>query len=507
LASADIVGSAISVGLLLLAAKLGEEVAERAGFPGILGSILAGLILGEAITGVLSLEELGSGLLLLSIGINFTLFLAGVEELSSPSLLVPRKRDAVLALAVLALSALPVVLALQLLTDLSLQSAAGLAVVMAMVSVGPLMKILLSAGSLGEREFRILRAGLLVELVGLVLFNTLVQKPSFLMFAESAFFVTFIYFFGRRYLDDLLVLIERHIRVREAPFAFIVALVIMAGYIAEVMSFNAAVTALMLGVMLSEYMGKRPLYLERIRALTFGFLEPLFFAGIGVYAARPSILSLYNAALLALLSGAPKVLLAKSLGYGWRSGVALLAKGGVDAALVLSLLGRGLIDGQLYTSAVLALVASSLAASASYRVQIRHVERHRASLSDIELPRVIVREDASAEYAAEVVAKVGAAVVVDSNGRPRGYIVAEDFVGVDPYQLSRIPLRFFMRTDLAVVSFRSTILDVISDPALIRMPIVVVVDDDGIVVGTLTPRMLLELLVEKRGVVAGEKSS
>lgn len=495
--------AAVLVGALLLASKIGEEAAERLGYPGFAGSIIAGLVLSNAMLGLVEPKDLEPALLLFVIGINFTLFLAGVEELSNPTLLKPTRRDFAAAAVFFTLPLIATSLTAVYIFGLDIEAAFALGTTLALVSAGPLTKILLARERFGEREASILRTGLIVEVGGLVVFNALVQGFSVVKLAETLVFVLIVYMFGRRYLDEVLLFIERHMHVREAPFAIVVALVTMAGYLAEMLGFNAAVTALLLGVFLSEYMDARPFYLERVKAFTYGFLEPLFFIGIGVYATRPSPASLAYAAVLFAASAAPKVLAARLAGYTPRDGILFLAKGGVDAALLLALLDNGAIGDEVYTASLLALITSTILSSTIYRVRERKPDILRRRIGEIALDMDIVSESASAEYAAKLVARKGAAVVVDRYMRPIGYVLAEDFVEVNPELLKKIPVRFFMRTEVTVVPEDTYIADMLGNPALIREPIIAIVNKEGTIKGTITPRKLLTLTL---GASATEKT-
>ena len=491
----ETIHAAVLVGMLLLASKIGEEVAERLRLPGFIGSVLAGLILSSAVTGIVTPKDLESASLLFMLGINFTLFLAGIEELSNPSLLVPRRQDILATILLLAGSMTATVLALWLLTDITLRAMLGVGLIMSIISAGPLMKILLSKGTLGERELAAMRVGLLVEIVSLVLFNTITQGFSITKLVQSAAFVALVYMVGRHYLDNILIFIEKHMAVKEAPFAIVVSMVIMAGYIAEALGFNAAVTALLLGVFLSEYMELRPLYLERIRAFTYGFLEPLFFIGIGVHAARPSTTTLLISLALLVAASLPKILVASLEGFRGRERLIYLAKGGVDAALLLSLLQAGLLGYDMYTATLVAVVASTILSSLSFRVSERKPDALRLRLRDIDLDMDIIHVDESAEYAARIVSEKGAAVVVDEYMRPVGYVTAEDFVEADPQLLRRLPLRFFTRTEVPIAPAEKTLVEILSDVSLLHEPIIAVVNERGEIVGTITAKKLLSLLL------------
>ncbi len=487
--------AAVLVGALLLLSKTGEEAAERLRLPGFVGSVLMGLLLSDAVLGLVKPSELAPAIILFILGINFTLFLAGVEELSDSSMLRPNRREMLVSALVLAAPSVAVGLLLWLTASITAETALALGVTMAIVSAGPLMKILLAKGGLGQREYSALKVGLTAEVAGLIFFNTLVQGVALIKFVETVIFVAAIYMFGRHYFDELLMFIERHMAVKEAPFAIVVSIVIMAGYIAEMMGFNAAVTALLLGVFLSEYMELRPLYLERIRAFTYGFLEPLFFIGIGIYAVKPTPITLaYTAAILGA-AAIPKILAAKALGFHGRETLVLLAKGGVDAALLLALLQAYMIPHSLYTAALLAIVVSTILSSISFPLEARKPDVARMKLTDLELEMDIVHANERASYAARIVAEKGAAVVVDEKMRPIGYVVAEDFVDADPRLLDNIPARFFLRTEVPIVRGDTTIVELISDHSLLREPILAVVNMKGELIGTLTPKKLLEILI------------
>ncbi|WP_228546778.1 cation:proton antiporter [Hyperthermus butylicus] len=494
----EVTVAAVYVGFLLLAAKVAEEFMERIGFPSFLGAILAGVILGEGVLGIVPSEAMERAAILFMIGINFTLFLAGVEELSNPAMLMPTRQELLYGILLLGL---PTLTAFSLLYYIGLEAstAVGLALILAIVSVGPLVKILMAKGGIGNREISILRTALLSELGGLVIFNAVAtQGFNLLRLLESAVFVGFILFIGRHYLDDVLMAVERYVAAREAPFAIVIALIVTASYIAEIMGFNAAVTALIFGAFLSEYMMQRPLYLERIRALTYGLLEPLFFIGIGLQATRVDIVSLAYASAFFTAVSAPKLYIAWLQGLQGRELLAFLAKGGVDAALLSTMLQTGRIGGQLYTATLVAILLSAVSASASARITERAPEVPRLRVKDLPLDRDIVREDTYADYAAEIVSKRGAAVVVDENLHPVGYIVAEDFVGISSELLSHIPVKFLLRMEVPVVRADTTVAELLSDPSILHEPIIAVVNDRGEIIGTLNARKLLHVLLHPK---------
>ena len=106
---------AVYLGLVLFTAKLFEDLARRAGLPGFIGAIIAGFLLGPGGLGLLSREDVEKMGLMLTLGIEFMLFLAGAEELSEVKGRVGW-REATLTGALLALTTLSVAATLHVLT-------------------------------------------------------------------------------------------------------------------------------------------------------------------------------------------------------------------------------------------------------------------------------------------------------------------------------------------------------------------------------------------------------
>ncbi len=482
------------MGVVLAAAKLGEEAASRIGLPGFIGAVLAGMLLGGTGVGFVSEKDVTGIALLLGIGINFTLFLAGVEELSNPRLFKPTLRELAASSAMMAVAVLLLWAYTSLLRGLDAVTSLALALAVAMTSLGPLMK-LVAEGGVGERELRLLRIGLVSEIAAITVFNSVSRGFNPVTAVATVAFVTVVLWLGRTLLSRALYGLERYLSVHEAPFAFIIALILTAGYLAEILGFNAAVTALLLGVFASDYLVKRPAYLERIRAFTFGFLEPLFFAGVGLYAVRPGATEVADIMVMLSILLLSRFTATTLLGESGRATLALMAKGGVDAAMLLTLLQHGALPQGLYTAAVTVLVASTIISSAYARPAQRAREVWRVRMRELPLDKAVVYYREPAIHAARIVARKSAAVVVDEEYRPVGYIVADDLVEMDPSLLERLPTLIFSRPEVPVVNADDLVAEVLSDPAIVHEPILAIVDREGVLVGTITPKDILEYIM------------
>ena len=491
---------AVYLGLVLFTAKLFEDLARRAGLPGFIGAILAGFLLGPGGLELLNREYVEKMGLLLTLGIEFMLFLAGAEELSEVKGRIGWK-EATLTAAILALTTFSVASTLHVMTHaLPLNALLAYGLVMAIVSLGPLVHTLIDTGFISTEEgVTIIKMGALAEAIGIILFNMVYGGFNLVTVVTTPLVFLAVYLFGRRLLTRILYIVEDYISAKEAPFAAIVALVLTASYLAELLGFNAAVTALLLGIFASEYLSERPAYMERLRAFTYGFFEPLFFAGIGLNMPRFTASVATLTVLLAGVTALPKLSVIAAAGL-MPAGIAILAKGGVDAALLLTLYTEmhGEMPGSLYGAGVSSmLLLSTLMALAMRRYVKRESRRElwRMRVGELPLSYDVVRVNDNLLTVSMLLSlgSSGAVVVIDEEGRPVGYITASDLIYVSPRDMRRLKARDVMRTDIHIVHLNERVSELLKEHVM-SQPVIAVVDEDGRIVGTLNPQKLLRML-------------
>ncbi len=494
---------AVYLGLVLFTAKLFEDLARRGGLPGFIGAILAGFLLGPGGLGIISHEDVEKMGLLLTLGIEFMLFLAGAEELSEVKGRVGW-REALLTAALLTLTTLSVAATLHVLAHgLPLNALLAYGLIMAIVSLGPLVHTLIDTGFLSTEEGAVLvKVGALAEAGGIVLFNMVYGGFNVYVAVSTPLVFIAVYLFGRRLLTKILYLVEDYVSAKEAPFAAIVAMILTASYLAELLGFNAAVTALLLGIFASEYLSERPGYMERLRAFTYGFFEPLFFAGIGLNMPRFTGATATLTMLLAGVTALPKLTVVAAAGL-MPAGIAVLAKGGVDAALLLTLYTglHGRMPGSLYGAGVSSmLLLSTLMALAMRRYVRREAGREpwRMRVGELPLGYDVVRANDNLLTVSMMLSLGGssAVVVIDEEGRPVGYITASDLIYIAPREMRRLRAKDVMRTDIHVVRINDRVSELLKEHVMLQ-PIVAVVDEDGRIVGTLNPQKILRLLYSR----------
>ncbi len=501
--ASDVALTVVYVGLTLMLAKLLEDLVGRAGLPGFIGAILAGLILGPAGLGLINRKYVESMGLLLVVGVDFLLFLAGAEELSKMKRGFTAKEVAISIAIILLTSASVALTAHYASPSLPWRTSLAYGVVMGIVSLGPLARALIDAGLVTTPAgLTLTRIGLLAEVTGILAFNTLFSKNVIVSAVTTTLFFLLIYLFGRRLLTRLLYLVEDYVSSREAPFAVIIALVFMASYLAELLGFNAAVTALLLGLFASSYLEERPAYMERLRAFTYGFLEPLFFAGIGLKMPRIDLTSLYITGIVTVSASAPKLLVAAAAGL-MPLGVGLLAKGGIDAALLLSLYEERSVHrlpATLYTGGILSMLVMTLAMALGLRGFIRHKPRApepwRMRVGELKLGYDVVRATDNLLTVSMIlgVSDSNAVVVIDDEGRPIGYITAADLIYVAPSDMKKMKAIDVMRENVVVLRTSDRISELLREHVA-NEPIIAVVDEQGRIVGTLNPKRVIRLLL------------
>jgi len=430
---------------------------------------------------------------LLVMGLGFVLFLAGSEELAGRGF--GGVRGVVKGCLLLALGSLLVYIYSERFMGLPPGSAVLYALALGMVSLGPAFKLAMHMSSLPVEA---LNAALVAELGGILLFNIHAEGLTLYSIVGSVLAFALVYSLGRGFMERLLLAVEEHIHAPEAPFAIMVAIILGASYAAEVLGFNAAIAALLLGLFASGYLERRPALHERLSAFTYGFMEPLFFSGIGLAAARPGPEAVIHVAgLLAVLLASRLIVAGGRLGEA----AVLMAKGGVDASLLYTALSLGLLPAASYTVGVVVVAASTLTAGLLIRrvspaqpgAARGRVERWRARIGDLPLDFHAVSYMAPLSIAAELLAGREALVVVDEHLRPIGYITPADLIHIDPASMRRLRVADVFRLGVMVVlaSERiSSIVDKIS-----HEPVIAVVDEKGRLLGTITPRKLLQWLM------------
>jgi Kef-type K+ transport system membrane component KefB len=263
------------LGFLLLIAKLGEESFRKLGLIPFVGSIVVGIAVGPG--GFNLVQVIPAISVFISLGINFLLFVSGAEEFEATRVRsMLGKRNLVLSIFQFTIRfAAITIVATFFFHDIIPSLVIG--IVAGMASAGPLTRLLTDTGlARSEEGTSIFSQVLIIEIAAVVLFSfvyDLAGKPftieSFALIAgELSVAILGIILFGRYVMIPLLKWIERHFNSREPVFAIIIVVVLLTGFLGQLVGFNSALVALFLGLLLQKFFVDRPILMTKLFAHT-----------------------------------------------------------------------------------------------------------------------------------------------------------------------------------------------------------------------------------------------
>lgn len=354
-------------------AKLLGEVFERLRMPGIVGEILAGVLIGPGVLGWIAPNEVLNALA--ELGVMFLLFGVGLEIKRSDLLRVGRIATLVASLGVV----VPFFLGWGILAWWGAPRVEGIFVGAAMVatSVGITAKVLSDRGLLSIRASQvILAAAVIDDVLGLLVLAVVsgvargpLNLPELVLTAVLAIgFTVLVAHWGTIAARHAVPKLAARLRSSEAPFHIALILLFALSLLASYAGVAAIIGAFLAGMALSESAT------QRVHDLTSGVSElmvPFFLAGIGLHF---DVQSFFTPALLEM-SGLILIaaVISKLIGCGLgaaslgradmlRIGVGMVPRGEVGMVVAQIGLGMGVIPKGVYGVVVFMSVATTLIA-------------------------------------------------------------------------------------------------------------------------------------------------
>lgn len=371
--------------LVFGAAKMLGELMERFGQPGIVGEILAGIVLGPSVLGWVQPDQVLAALS--EIGVMFLLFVVGLEVKSSELLRVGGTAMLVAILGVV----LPFAVGYGIMAAIHVSWVEALFVGAAMVatSVGITAQVLAAKGLLQERASKvILAAAVIDDILGLLVlaFVSSVAKGQVNVaslvttFVMAAVFTVFIAKYGSLTLRRVIPRVEQRLTAVEGQFNLALLFLFSLSVLAAWLGVAAIVGAFLAGMALSETVN------SRVHDLAQGINEllvPFFLAGIGLHL---NISVFANAATIWLSAGIlVAAIVTKLIGCGagaWRLGradmlrvgVGMVPRGEVGMVVAQIGLGMGVITDSVYAVVVFMTVATTLVAPPMLKRAYRKIQ-------------------------------------------------------------------------------------------------------------------------------------
>jgi len=372
--------------ILLLAAKIGDEIFKRIGQPPVVGEILAGVIVGPAVLGWYQINA--ETMLFAEIGVVLLLFQVGVET---------RLHDLVrVGPTALAVGALGVILpfaggfGLAEILGSPLVVAVFLAAALTATSVGITSGVLRDLGALRTRSGRVILGAAVIDdvLAMLILaFASGLAAGSVSLDRIALLVVVAVVFIGIVLVGGTRILARRRSILTDPKFAetpFLPGVIIMLGLAAlsSLIGLAAIIGAFLAGMVVGESSERHAL--ESEVAPVAAFFTPFFFGFIG---AQVDLAGLANVGTLALVGGVTLIAVATKFIGAFvgairlgRAEATLIGWGMVprgEVGIVVAGLGLqiGAIDGQLYTVVVAMAILTTLIVPPLLPALVRHAER------------------------------------------------------------------------------------------------------------------------------------
>ena len=372
--------------VVFAAAKLLSEIFERMGQPGIVGEILAGILIGPHVLGWMAPNEVLQ--ILSDLGVMFLLFRVGLEVKSSDLLKVGGTALLVAIIGVI----IPFGMGWWIAAMWGEPRVESIFIGAAMVatSVGITAQVLASRGLLNLRASRIILAAAVIDdvlgLIVLALVSGLAKgSVNYLDLAITAAlaigFTAFLATIGSRTARRVVPRMQAKLSLAEGEFALAMTLLFGLSLLAVYAGVAAIVGAFLAGMALSEAVD------HRVADLTNGVAEllvPFFLAGIGLHFDISAFANRSTLALASVIFVAAVVSKFVGCGLGaWRAGrtdalrvgVGMVPRGEVGMVVAQLGLQMGVMGQSVYGVVVFMSVATTLVAPPLLKLAYRGAGR------------------------------------------------------------------------------------------------------------------------------------
>ena len=378
--------------IVLVAAKLAAEIAERINVPAVVGEIVAGVIIGPSILGFVgtnqTLNVLGElGVILLLLGVGMEMDLAGLGAVGRSAMSV-----ACVGVVVPMVGGFAVASALGHSDNQSLFIGAALSA----TSVGITARVFSDLRALATVEARtVLAAAVADDVLGLVILTVVVRLVSegsvsvgdvAVILAVAIGFLIVATAVGARLAPSLFQFLDRHARSAGTLVALALAFTLAFVELADAAKLAPIVGAFVAGLALSGSSASERI--QRELAPVGHLLIPVFFLGIGIQArvetfVEPEVLGIAGALLAVAIVGK----LVAAVG-AWGApgdkrliGLGMIPRGEVGLIFATIGLREGILGGNLYAALLLVVLATTLATPPLLRWRLARMRGTRSGAS------------------------------------------------------------------------------------------------------------------------------
>lgn len=362
-----------SLFVIFLAAKLSAEIFERIRQPAVVGEILAGVLIGPSLLGLVQQTELTKALA--EIGVMLLLFTVGLE-ISPKALFQVGKRAFLVAVLGVIVPFFAGWLLLELWGEPTIEGI-FLGAAMVATSVGITARVLASLGVLSTQTSQVIMgAAVIDDVLGLIILSIVSSMAKgkinygelILTAGLSIGFTLFMIFVGTKLVNKSRSSLER-LKIGHAFFIFGLILCLGLSLLATYVGVAAIIGSFLAGMALSESTDDTELHQQS--GAVMEFLLPFFLVGIGlqldltVFKDKQVIILTILATIVAVITKLTACGLA-ALPMGRREalqvGMGMVPRGEVGIIVAQIGLGLGVMSSALYGVVVFMSVATTLIA-------------------------------------------------------------------------------------------------------------------------------------------------
>ena len=401
---------------LLIATRMGGIVAAKLNQPALVGELLAGIALGivaAQLSDKLEFLNISSDhhlMALADLGIFFLMLLGGFE-MRPRDLIESSYKGLVIASSAMLLPLLcGFTTAWLALPDSELRFTLSLFVgtSLAVTAVPVTIKVFMDMHILKSRLARlVVTAAVFDDFLSLILLSILVaiinngKFPDLagllVIFLQVTIFLTAVFILGSRAMQPAARYVA-NIEIEEINFSFLLLVCVVFAVLAELLGLHYILGAFAAGLFYGKHTTNKKTYYDlqkKLKAITNGFLAPIFFASIGIRLSFSSLteiplflLLLFIAAFAGKLIGAalPARLFGFSLREACAIGVAMNARGAVglivagialDAGLFAASDASSLIAENLFSAVVFVVVLTTVLTPIGLKVLLRETDQSK----------------------------------------------------------------------------------------------------------------------------------
>jgi Kef-type K+ transport system membrane component KefB len=385
----------LDLAFILVFTKVCGIISHKLKMPEVLGALIAGVILGPLILNAVQYND--NIKLLSNLGVILLMFLAGLETN------VEEFKKAGISALFIAIMGILVPLVLGTLSAFLFYSNPieniFLGVILTATSVSITVETLTELGKLNSRPgINILGAAVIDDILGLVLISVLLAASGNShssgvnsSLASTLVGVGLFCLFGILaivFLPNKINRLTKNIKPSRTLLTFSLAAALFVAFIAEKLGIAAITGAYLCGLLLSQFIHKE--YLERnMKAISSGFLSPIFFASVGIEATLKGFntrvllitLIMFIVAVLGKVVGCASAarLFKMSRGESLQIGVGMISRG--EVAIITANIGlqNHIITQEVFIPTIIVVILTTVITPVLLKLTFSHKNELRVS--------------------------------------------------------------------------------------------------------------------------------